>query len=55
MLFGDSHAIPCCKISVHKLFLRQVLHTLSNLESKANEILHSGILKKPNKLISISR
>lgn len=31
---------------MHKLFLSQVLHPFSNLQSKADEVLHSRVLKQ---------
>lgn len=43
---GNSHAVACSEISVHKLLLGQILHPLGNLQPKANQILYSGVLKK---------
>lgn len=41
----DLHAVACCKISVHKFLLGQILHSRGNLQPEADQILHSRVLK----------
>lgn len=45
----DLHAVACCKISVHKFLLGQILHSRGNLQPEADQILHSRVLKQIQK------
>lgn len=46
---GDSHAVACREISVHKLLLSQILHPLGHLQPEANQILDGGVLNESHK------
>lgn len=46
LLVSDSHAVACCKISVHKFLLGQILHSRGNLQPEANQVLHSRVLNQ---------